>query len=75
MPSFGKKRYPQFSGIVHLSFSTVIDSTQGNKPLTLGDLIESGYRLCGKRRANAILRLAAKARLVLFQSKGRFTIS
>ena len=43
--------------------------------MTLGDLIESGYRLCGKRRANGIIRLAAKARLILFQGNGRFTNS
>jgi len=35
--------------------------------LTLGELIESSYRACGKRRASGIIRLAAKARLIVFQ--------
>lgn len=35
--------------------------------LTLGALIESGCRACGKRRASAIIRLAAEARLIVFQ--------
>jgi hypothetical protein len=40
------------------------------KALTLGALIESGYRVCGKRRAGAIIRLAAKARLIVLQGPG-----
>jgi len=35
--------------------------------MTLGELIESGYRTCGKGRARGIIRLAAKARLIVFQ--------
>jgi hypothetical protein len=34
------------------------------KAITFGDLIESGCRACGARRATDIIRLAAKARLV-----------
>jgi hypothetical protein len=41
-----------------------------HKPLTLGELIESAYRACGKRRARAVLRLAAKARLLVFPGPG-----
>jgi hypothetical protein len=52
-----------------------VKTIQDKKPLTLGALIESGYRLCGKRRATAIIRLAAKAGLILIQKNGRFTIS
>jgi len=43
---------------------------QGKKAVTLGDLIESGYCACGKRRARGIIRLAAEARLILFQGPG-----
>jgi hypothetical protein len=34
---------------------------------TFGDLIASGYRACGRRRAIGIIRLAVKARLVVFR--------
>ncbi len=34
------------------------------KALTFGDLIESGYRACGKRRATGIIRLAVNTHLV-----------
>jgi len=37
------------------------------KAPTLGELIESAYRSCGKHRAIGILRLAAEARLLVFQ--------
>jgi hypothetical protein len=43
--------------------------------LTLGELLESGFRACGKRRAMGILRLAAKARLIVFQAKRRSMVS
>jgi hypothetical protein len=43
--------------------------------LIFGDLIESTYRTCGKRRARGIIRLAAKARLIIFQGHGPFLIS
>jgi hypothetical protein len=34
------------------------------RAITFGDLVESGYRACGARRATGIIRLAAKARLI-----------
>jgi len=34
---------------------------------TFGELIESAYRTYGRRRAIAMIRLAAKARLIVFQ--------
>ena len=40
---------------------------QEKKALTLGDLIESGYRACGEPQARAIVRLAAEARLIVFK--------
>jgi G3E family GTPase len=43
---------------------------QPQKPMTLGELIESGYRACGRRRARGIIWLAAKARLIVFQGQG-----
>ena len=46
--------------------------TNPAKRLTLGALIESAYRACGKRRAQAIIRLAAKARLIVLQDRGVF---
>ena len=49
-------------------------TNQEKKALTLGDLIQSGYQACGKRRAMGIIRLAAKARLIVFQDNGRFMI-
>jgi hypothetical protein len=51
------------------SYLHVMKINQG-KALTLGALIESGYRVCGKRRAGAIIRLAAKARLIVLQGPG-----
>jgi len=45
------------------------------KPLTLGQLIESGNRACGKRRTAGIVRLAAKARLIMYQEHARLMIS
>jgi len=39
--------------------------------LTLGELIESVCRACGKRRARGIIQLAAKARLIVFQGHDR----
>jgi hypothetical protein len=47
---------------------------QGKGALTFGELIESGYRACSKRRARGIIRLAAKARLIVFQEDSRFMI-
>ena len=44
------------------------------KALTFGDLIASGYRACGKRRAIGIIRLAAKARLITFQKHDEFVV-
>jgi hypothetical protein len=49
--------------------------TNQGKTVTLGDLIESGYRACGNRRAKAVLRLAAKVRLIVLQPQGAFRIS
>jgi hypothetical protein len=50
--------------------------TNRAKPaLTLGELIESGYRACGKRRTRGVIRLAAKARLIVFQGPARFMVS
>ena len=45
----------------------LIKAKQKDETLTLGDLIESSYRACGKRRARGMIRLAAKARLIVFQ--------
>ena len=50
-------------------------ANQEKKALTFGKLIESGYRACGKRRAIGIIRLAAKARLIVFQGQVPFMIS
>jgi hypothetical protein len=52
-----------------------VKTNQEKKLLTLGDLITTGYLLCGKRRAVGIIRLAAEARLIWFKGKARFTIS
>ncbi|HUD49201.1 MAG TPA: hypothetical protein VMR33_20400 [Candidatus Baltobacteraceae bacterium] len=43
---------------------TKLDS--GNDQLTLGAFIAGGYRAWGKRKANGIIRLAIKARLIKF---------
>jgi hypothetical protein len=40
---------------------------QEKKALTLGALIESGYRAYGEPQARAIVRLAAEARLIVFK--------
>jgi hypothetical protein len=52
-----------------------MDANQKKKPTTLGELIESSYRACGKRRAKGIIRLAVKARLIVLQERGRLTTS
>jgi hypothetical protein len=44
-----------------------VKANQEKKALTLGGLIHSGYRVCGERRAKGLIRLAAKARLIVFQ--------
>ena len=45
----------------------VVKTNQEKKALTLGELIESGCRACGKRRAKGMIRLAARVRLILFK--------
>jgi hypothetical protein len=45
------------------------------KNLTLGDLIEAAYHVWGTARAGEVLRLAVKARLVVFQGHEQFLIS
>jgi len=45
------------------------------KTLTFGELIQSCNRACGKRRAQGIIRLAAKARLIVFRGHGPFSMS
>ena len=47
-----------------------MEPKQAKKAVTLGELIEGGYRACGKRRAKAIIWLAAKARLIVFEEPG-----
>jgi len=50
-------------------------TNQTKKVLRFADLIESGYRACGKRRAIGIILLAAKARLIVFQEHRHCRIS
>jgi hypothetical protein len=50
-------------------------TTKKHKVLTLGDLVQSSCHAWGKRRAQAILRLAATARLIVFPKKGRLAFS
>jgi hypothetical protein len=50
-------------------------ANQEKKALTFSDLIESGYRSCGKRRTRGIILLAAKARLIVFQDRTRLVNS
>ena len=45
------------------------------KHLTFGELIAAAYRAWGKAEAEEMLRLAVKARLVVFQGHERFLIS
>ena len=42
-------------------------TNQEKKALTLGELIASGCHACGKRRADGMIRLAARVRLILFK--------
>jgi hypothetical protein len=44
-----------------------VKSNPEKKTLTLGGLIHSGFRVSGARRATALIRLGARARLILFQ--------
>ena len=50
-------------------------ANQAKPALTLGGLIESGCRACGKRRTMAVIRLAAKTRLIVFPGPARFMVS
>jgi hypothetical protein len=52
-----------------------VKTNRGKKVLKLGDLVESGYRACGKGRTIGILRLAAKVRLIVSPGRGPFIIS
>jgi hypothetical protein len=45
------------------------------KPLTFGDVVAGSYRAWGKRRANGMIRLAIKTRLIEFHGEQRFVIS
>ena len=43
--------------------------------LTYGEFVMAMYDAWGKRRARGIIRLAAEARLIVFQGRNRLTIS
>jgi hypothetical protein len=45
-----------------------------DKPLTFGDVVQSSYRACGKRKANGILRLAVKLRWIEFRGQRLYEI-
>jgi hypothetical protein len=45
------------------------------KNMTLGDLIETAYHAWGNAEAREMLRLAVKARLMVFQGAEQFLIS
>jgi hypothetical protein len=49
--------------------------TNHKKALTFGDLIAAVYGVCGKRRAQGIVRLAVNAQVVAFRAHKRFVIS
>ena len=66
---------PQKRRSVRHPYLQVMLANQPNKALTFGDLIKSGCQVCGKRPAMAIIRLAAKARLILFQGHRPFKAS
>jgi hypothetical protein len=44
------------------------------KPPTFGDLIQSGYRTCGKRWTKGIIQPAAKACLIVVKENEPFVI-
>jgi len=50
-------------------------ASPGKKPLTFGDFVAGSYRAWGKRRAEGMIRLAVKSRLVEFCGDERFMIS
>ena len=52
-----------------------VKTNREKKVLKLGDLVESGYRACGKGRTIGILRLAAKVRLIVSPGRGPLIIS
>jgi len=51
-----------------------VKTQEAKAALTLGELIESCYHALGKRRAMGIIRLAAKAHVILLQEQGRTVI-
>jgi hypothetical protein len=52
-----------------------VNARSKKKPLTFGDFVAGGYRAWGKRRANGMIRLASKARMLQFRGQERFVIS
>ena len=59
-------------GFPPYSYATMINHKR--KPLTFGDLIAAVYAACGRQKAEGIVRLAVKARLVEFRGDDRFVI-
>ena len=49
--------------------------TNHKKTLTFGELIESVYSACSRRKAREIVRLAVNAQVVVFRGQRRFVIS
>jgi hypothetical protein len=45
------------------------------KHLTFGEFILAAYDVCGRRKANGIVRLAVKARLIKFHGQHPLVIS
>jgi len=45
------------------------------KGLTFGDLVASVYGACSRRKAQALVRFAVNARLIVFLGPRRFVIS
>jgi hypothetical protein len=57
------------------SFSFTVKTNPQKRPLTFGDFVAGGYRAWGKDRAEGIIRLAIKSRLIEFCGDQRFMIS
>jgi hypothetical protein len=52
-----------------------VKAQPGKKPLTFGDFVARSYRACGRRRAEGMIRLAVKARLIEFRGQVRIVSS
>lgn len=50
-------------------------TSRKKKPLTFGELIMAAYTACGKRKAQALVRFAVNAHVVVFRGRQHGVVS